>query len=367
MRRLLFLLLLACVSFLGCDENVDIGLVAEQILSEQASAIQTTLPAEVLAAMKIDADKMDETLKRMLEFDPNKVGFAANATAEQISDTIAFRLNLKEKVIEKGIHEMDFHAMQQVFYTKYIDAGGIAIVANEKVEDVLLYAAKDAILVMTSKHPELRERLLSKHGRFYMILVAEKSDFYDMPELQLNTAVIFDTDEHYISWAGACNSNSGNILFARRATGAFEDVPTVTGNCFAYPIHRSVCPPVLVFVHEFAHILEWEIEYHQLGFRERLQEAYNQQNFTEEQRGNYHMASAPHEYFASGVDWWFRGGSWRDKLYKEHPELTALIEEWFLKVDCVQETEWIQPDLGDGWLGPTEVIYHAIYWKTVEE
>ena len=124
MRRLLFLLLLACVSFLGCDENVDIGLVAEQILSEQASAIQTTLPAEVLAAMKIDADKMDETLKRMLEFDPDTLGFPEYYTAEDIRNILEFRSNRKARLIEKGIHEMDFHAMQQAFYTKYIDAGG---------------------------------------------------------------------------------------------------------------------------------------------------------------------------------------------------------------------------------------------------
>ena len=36
---------------------------------------------------------------------------------------------------------------------------------------------------MTSKHPELRERLLSKHGKFYMVLIPlSYRDQRDMPE-----------------------------------------------------------------------------------------------------------------------------------------------------------------------------------------
>lgn len=351
-RLLLFLLLIVCLPVVGCDDNVDIGLVAEQIqsLTEQ-SAIQTTLPDEVLAAMRLQAERMDETVKRHLEIDPDNAGFPANATAEDIQRMKADILNRKQKYIEKGIHEMDFHALQKAFYTQYIDAGGIAIVANEKVEDVFLYAARDAILIMTSKHPKIRDRLLSKHGKFYMVLIAEKDDFYDMPELQLNSLIVND---EYIWFTGSLRLSSG-------------DSDTQTGFGYAIVRHGSACPPINVFIHEFAHVLEWEIEYHQPGFRDRVVETFEAADKLPNDSSDTLYRNAPHEYWAEGVELWFRNLHFTQQLIEKHPVLSELIAEWFPKVDCIEDSEWIQPDLGDGWVGPTEVIYHSITWEIIED
>jgi len=37
-----------------------------------------------------------------------------------------------------GIANLDFHEMQKAYYTKYIDAGGVAIVPPEHVKDISL-------------------------------------------------------------------------------------------------------------------------------------------------------------------------------------------------------------------------------------
>ena len=42
--------------------------------------------------------------------------------------------------------------------------------ANADVTDKQLIEARRVVLTMTSKHPVLRERLLSRHGRYYLIL-----------------------------------------------------------------------------------------------------------------------------------------------------------------------------------------------------
>ena len=58
------------------------------------------------------------------------------------------------------------HALQKAYYNRYINAGGIAIVGNAVVEDKHFLAARGLILVMTSRYPALRDRLLSRHGSF---------------------------------------------------------------------------------------------------------------------------------------------------------------------------------------------------------
>ena len=50
-------------------------------------------------------------------------------------------------------------AAQEAHYTKYIDAGGVAILGNSLVDDELFLFARAIVLEMTSKHPEIRERL----------------------------------------------------------------------------------------------------------------------------------------------------------------------------------------------------------------
>ena len=68
------------------------------------------------------------------------------------------------------------------------------------------------------------------------------------------------------------------------------------------------------------------------------------------------MASAPHEYFAKGTEWWFRGGSWREKLIEEHPMLAELMTEWYPSVECIQDME---PG------NPSGFIYNSVSWETI--
>ncbi|MYB01493.1 hypothetical protein F4X90_17735 [Candidatus Poribacteria bacterium] len=316
MRRflLLFLLLIACFSVVGCSDNVDFGLVAEQLQDAQAGlVVQTTLPDDVLAAMQHEADEIDEQVKRIFEI----------ANRPNVPEAW---IEKKGLLIEKGIADdegnvlIDFHAQQKAFYTKYIDAAGIAIVAPNTVEDVFLLAARDAIVLMTSKHPELRERLLSKHGKFYMILVADDADFLKMPELQLNNYILQNIP---VEFAGTCDTLSG------------YSAPHVIGNCFAEMPRRGVGCPVYIFIHEFAHVLHLEMDRLKPGFDEQVREAYAQSlaDFGEEESSKYHMMSNHYEYWAVGTERWMRGD--RENLFKSFPRLVELLEEWYPAVDCV--------------------------------
>lgn len=348
MKRLLLLLLLACVSFLGCDENVDIGLVAEQILSEQASAVQTTFPEDVLAAMQYQADKMEALIDGRLNW----------------GSPPEWMIEWNEQVIEKGLADADFHELQKAYYKKYIDAGGIAIVAPAHVQDAWLIAARDAILVMTLRYPELREDFLAKYRQFYMILIEHYTDFYDMPEAQLNSFVLTPDPDMPLWVAGACSGYMGSIR------GDHQREPYIgpsSGYCYASTRRKHY--PTRIFIHEFAHALEGPMELVKPGFSERVKDAYDQMiaDVGSEEASQYHAGSNPSEFWATGVEYWFHGESGQKYVYDNFPMLAEIIAEVFPKVEYLEDTDWVQPDLGDGWVGPTEVIFHSISWKVVEE
>ena len=73
------------------------------------------------------------------------------------------------------------------FYDKYIDAGGIVILANANrdsgayVRDEFLYVARQIILTMTSEMPALRQALSPENG-FYYVLVGAARDEVNMPD-----------------------------------------------------------------------------------------------------------------------------------------------------------------------------------------
>ena len=48
---------------------------------------------------------------------------------------------------------------QKKYYNRYIDAGGIAIIGNDTVADEYFLQAREVVMVLTSKHPELRYHL----------------------------------------------------------------------------------------------------------------------------------------------------------------------------------------------------------------
>lgn len=76
------------------------------------------------------------------------------------------------------------------YYTKYIDAGGIAIVGGDLTEDALFQAARHLVLIMTAKLPGLRDALsITTPGpgnlRFRLVLYdAFAYVTADLPELQ---------------------------------------------------------------------------------------------------------------------------------------------------------------------------------------
>ena len=234
---------------------------------------------------------------------------------------------------------------QEAFYTKYIDAGGIAIIANAGVEDRYLHEARRVVLVMTSRYPVLRERFLSRHGRYYLILIQP-------------------IQEDLERWSFPLPEHNGIKVLPGCNAGVYWKLESVIGHCFA-PVIRYPYE-LRTFIHEFAHALKNEIGLLQPdltdrawleegvfmpldealklspGFGDRLEHAYNTAYAQGTWKGEYANVNYE-EYWAEGVEKWFydigpgREFETYEAFFERDPLLAALLDEWFPRVSFSTE------------------------------
>ena len=238
-----------------------------------------------------------------------------SAPPESVWDGI--RLNQREEA---------FVARQRAFYTKYIDADGIAILSHAEMEDRHLLEARQVVLTMTAKHPTLRDRLRVQHG-FYLILylpIISSGVPRDVPE--------YLTEHGY---------KPRNTCLMTRGRWWLEDEGN-KGFCSAMvtPTHYG---PLNTFTHEFAHALDFEIERLTPGFFDRLRQAYAVAKASEASDvyinlwNPYIIRGGWREYWAEGVALWYYGiGTGREfETYEAFaavdPLLYDLLNEWFYK------------------------------------
>ena len=300
--KLFFLILILCICIIGCDEGMIDPMQLADIVSQYETTVQTELPDEVLAAMKLKADEMSKIVHSRIHVEQHITELTTPEDVQNYQER-------RQWMIDNGYDKIDyFHELQKSYYTKYIDAASIAIVAPTHTRTKYLLDARDAIVVMTSKHPELRERLLSKHGKFYMVLVPEVWDLIKFPEVQLHSSLL-DDDPTNDSYVASCNTRYG------------RETPYKVGYCWAAV--GTELSSARTFVHEFAHALESEMERLKPGFEDKLRNIYKDSK------------EAPwYEYWASAVEIWFysiRPGKY-EEFFERHPSVAEVLDEWFPRV-----------------------------------
>ena len=184
------------------------------------------------------------------------------------------------------------HVHRRLFYDKYIDADGIAILApsdrtsHANVDDEYLFATREIILTMTSKRRELREVMSPENGFRYVLVGVTFVNEVNMPrELR-----------RFGEWGG---SYGGGL-----ATGGVE-------------WHHSDWVPALysdIVVHEWAHAIDDAFDRHPHLFPDwgmRLRTAYSlayqkalQGNGFFDDPSQYALKNE-REYWAVGATVWF--------------------------------------------------------------
>ena len=212
------------------------------------------------------------------------------------------------------------------FYEKYLDAGGLPVVASSKVPDAALVRARELIDEMLANRPDIRATL-AESGR-KVTVVAASEVITDIPEFR----DIYESDPG-TDWNKRVQGGglSGNLRDP--STAVWE------GNLLCYG--DDVYPNEDIFVHEFAHtVLDHGVERQAAGteFRTRLQTAYQEAI----DAGLWHETYAgenSEEYWAEGVQSWFGLNDPPGRIHNEidtrselesyDPALAGLILEIF--------------------------------------
>ena len=237
--------------------------------------------------------------------------------------------------VDGYIHQICRRREQEVYYTKYISAGGIAIMGNSYIHDRFFYAARDIALGMTSKRPELRALLTPSPGpgdrpgakeiglasglpppshKFRYILLHRDRNFLLVPEFRLGGGVV-NFDRSVKGLGGTYGAD---------ATWGFVDGYSSSHEISIY--HN--------FSHEVGHAIHGAIQLLDPTFNDRLRAAYEHK--VEGVVGRI-GAGSWEEYWAIGVTHWFgetaSDVAAYDEFRKRDPLLVELLEEWFDLID----------------------------------
>jgi len=232
---------------------------------------------------------------------------------------------------------------KRAYYTKYIDANGVVIMGHDLVDDAHFYNAREVILTMTSKRPELRDRLTPHYEyaiagsttgpksptRFRMVLFEFSSEeFPPLPEKP----------------GGFGNAGSCGLYCTAGVSdwmGRFWTDYSVVVHEFAHAIHYAIND-----FHIPGNPIHDEINKLDPTFQARLEAAYDvaKANAVEERpvlhdkyaTWDYAMTNVK-EYWAVGVAYWFEYVAleyegerlYHDSFLKKDPLLYALLDEWF--------------------------------------
>ena len=175
------------------------------ILSDGSDTIITAPPDEIWEATEMVREEATATIHALYNLDIDEIiALNPNHDPVQLRTDMEHRKQPIEWKLERlgiTLADLDLLTLQKEFYTKYIDAAGIAILSNDSVADEHLIEARDIIIALTAKRPELRDMLSTQrdnviHGvtteglqtfygqGFYMVLIDSNTvSFADMPEL----------------------------------------------------------------------------------------------------------------------------------------------------------------------------------------
>ncbi len=192
------------------------------------------------------------------------------------------------------------------YYKKHTDALGIPVVSSEKVPDAALLVARDIVIHMLAKRPDVREAMVARKLR--VVVMAQSESTTDLPEQRdwkkprpddrrltprerenYETGIGRMTDKEY--WDRRARGMGGNPT-----SGAEE-------NLLGYPGTRYFGENILV--HEFAHgIMDIGLRKADPELLTAIRAAYKEAMANGLWKNHYASTNA-NEYWAEGTQTWF--------------------------------------------------------------
>lgn len=194
------------------------------------------------------------------------------------------------------------------FYKKHVDALGIPVVSSAKPPDIALLLARDIVIYMLAKRPELREALIAKNWRVGVMAQTEMTT--DIPEHRDRRKPppgdprLTEGEKRQYETGTGIATLSDKEYWDRRARGLGGNPTTCAEeNLLGYPGTRYYGEHILV--HEFAHaIMGGAIRDKDPALFQAIHDAYKAAMAAGKYKRHYAATNAS-EYWAEGTQWWF--------------------------------------------------------------
>lgn len=192
------------------------------------------------------------------------------------------------------------------FYKKYTDALGIPVVSSEKAPDAALLVARDIVIHMLAKRPDIRQEMIRKKMRIGVMAQSESTT--DVPE-QRNWKKPARNDPRLTpsernNYDNGIAKMTDKEYWDKRARGMGGNPTTCAEeNLLGYPGTRYFGENILV--HEFSHaIMGVGIRTADPALFTQIQDAYKQAMAKGLWKNHYASTNA-NEYWAEGTQTWF--------------------------------------------------------------
>lgn len=192
------------------------------------------------------------------------------------------------------------------FYKKHTDAMGIPILSSEKVPDAALLVARDIVIHMLAKRPDVRSAMVERKMR--VCVMAHSESTTDVPEHRdwkkpgpNDPRLTKNEKENYEQRIGRLTDKE---YWDRRARGMGGNPTTCAEeNLLGYPGTRYYGENILV--HEFSHaIMSVGLRKVDPDLLEEIRAAYEEAMEKGLWKGHYASTNA-NEYWAEGTQTWF--------------------------------------------------------------
>ncbi len=215
MKRYISFLLIAIVLLLGCGDTNSLHVLHDinTIVSEHSEVTDLTPEAweKIRIVRELDLESTEEYRNKYL-------------------GTESYTTESEEYYQKLLVYIAEGKKLQEAFYNRYIDADGIAIVGNDRTLDGFFVCARQLILIMTAKRPELRN--LFRHS-YYIILVGGS-----------------DPPEPRIGYSGETN-----LCFTSGGSPSRYEIPELIRLEIEFGVDPDTGTPITTVSRKYTHIL----------------------------------------------------------------------------------------------------------------
>ncbi len=202
--------------------------------------------------------------------------------------------------------------LDTTFYKKFVSAEGLPVMSSAKVPDEALLVARDIIVHMLSKRPDLRQAMIDSGFRVGIMATTEMTT--DIPEQRdwkkpaIDDRRLTDGERAHYDEPGGIGSMTDQEYWNRRARGMGGRYTTgAEENVLGYPGTRYFGEHILV--HEFSHGINSAFRRADPGLQQDLQAAYDSARahkmYLKANGSRHYAVNTVAEYWAEGTQWWF--------------------------------------------------------------